>query len=63
LERMPASILETPVEMTGIMQRMLKARIAGVALSHAPLRGEAVTRIETVASVGEAVVSGVEKGM
>ncbi|MCH5553890.1 PEP/pyruvate-binding domain-containing protein [Pseudomonas syringae] len=63
LERLRASMLETPVEMTVIMQRMVKARFAGVAFSHDPLTGEAVTLIETVASLGEAMVSGVERGM
>ncbi|RMR52679.1 Pyruvate phosphate dikinase PEP/pyruvate binding subunit [Pseudomonas syringae pv. actinidiae] len=63
LERLRASMLETPVEMTVIVQRMVKARFAGVAFSHDPLSGEAVTLIETVASLGEAMVSGVEKGM
>ncbi|RMS06720.1 PEP/pyruvate-binding domain-containing protein [Pseudomonas syringae] len=63
LERLRASMLETPVEMTVIIQRMVKARLAGVAFSHDPLTGEAVALIETVASLGEAMVSGVCKGM
>ena len=63
LERLRASMLETPVEMTVIVQRMVKARFAGVAFSHDPLTGEATTLIETVASLGEAMVSGVDKGM
>ncbi|MFI3045417.1 PEP/pyruvate-binding domain-containing protein [Pseudomonas coronafaciens] len=63
LERLRASMLETPVQMTVIVQRMVKARFAGVAFSHDPLTGEAITLIETVASLGEAMVSGVDKGM
>ena len=63
LERVRSSNVELPVEMTVIVQRMVDARLAGVAFSHDPLTGEAVTLIETVESLGEAMVSGLEKGM
>lgn len=63
LERVRGTTIEAPVEMTVIVQRMVDARLAGVAFSHDPLTGEAVVLIETIESLADTMVSGVEKGM
>ncbi|KKB61361.1 phosphoenolpyruvate synthase [Robbsia andropogonis] len=62
LERVRAGNAGMRIGMTVIVQRMVDARLAGVAFSHDPLTGAETIVIETVESLGEAMVSGVEKG-
>lgn len=62
VERIRAGNAGMSVGMTVILQTMVDAKFAGVAFSHDPLSGEAVTMIEAVASLGDTMVSGAEKG-
>ncbi|WP_321817251.1 MULTISPECIES: PEP/pyruvate-binding domain-containing protein [unclassified Paraburkholderia] len=62
VERVRAGHADMRIGMTVILQRMVEARVAGVAFSVDPLSGQPDICIELVESLGEAMVSGVEKG-
>ena len=62
VERIRAGNAGMSVGMTAILQEMVAARFAGVAFSHDPLTGDPIVTIETVASLGDAIVSGSMKG-
>jgi len=58
VERLRCGLLDAPLEMTVIVQRMVAARWAGVAFSHDPIDGRPELLIEAVQGVGDALVSG-----
>ncbi|KAG8148789.1 PEP/pyruvate-binding domain-containing protein [Burkholderia catarinensis] len=62
VERVRAGNAGMRIGMTVILQRMVDARFAGVAFSADPVTGKPETWIELVESLGDAMVSGVEKG-
>lgn len=58
IERLRCGLLDAPVEMTVIVQRMVDARWAGVAFSHDPIDGRAEMLVEAVQGLGDGLVSG-----
>ncbi|WP_445288194.1 PEP/pyruvate-binding domain-containing protein [Variovorax atrisoli] len=58
VERLRCGLLDAPVEMTVIVQRMVDARWAGVAFSHDPIDGRPEMLVEAVQGIGDALVSG-----
>ncbi|WP_186102579.1 PEP/pyruvate-binding domain-containing protein [Burkholderia gladioli] len=62
VERVRAGHAGMRIGMTVILQQMVNARVAGVAFSVDPLNGQPDVCIELVESLGEAMVSGIEKG-
>ncbi|AJK49042.1 PEP/pyruvate-binding domain-containing protein [Burkholderia plantarii] len=62
VERVRAGNAGMRIGMTVILQRMVEARVAGVAFSADPVTGKPQTWIELVESLGDAMVSGAEKG-
>lgn len=62
LERVRAGSADMHISMTVILQQMIDSRLAGVAFSHDPITGEESVLIETIEALGDAIVSGLEKG-
>lgn len=58
IERLRCGLLDAPLEMTVIVQRMVAAHWAGVAFSHDPIDGRPEMLIEAVQGLGDALVSG-----
>jgi rifampicin phosphotransferase len=63
LERVRSGALQQPFSMAVIVQRMVRAKWAGVAFSHDPISGEGACTVEAVAGLGEALVSGQAEGL
>lgn len=62
LERIQLGDAAMVVDMTVIMQRMVRARLAGVAFSHDPISGQDTSVIEAVPRLADAMVSGSDLG-
>lgn len=58
IERLRCGLLDAPVDMTVIVQKMVAARWAGVAFSHDPITAAPGLLVEAVPGLGDALVSG-----